>query len=119
MADFNFEIESTIKELEIKNGKGEVVKSYSIDIGEREQTKSWIREINELQKVGQKFSEDENAIDEMVNMEKKVVDAILGKDSFDELFKLFNSNVFIMLRFVKNLSTQLNEWMSSFYKEYV
>lgn len=119
MADFNFQVESTVKELEIKNSSGEVVLSFKIDIGEREQTKAWIKEINELQKVGQKFSEDEKAIDEMFEMETKVLNAILGEGSAEKLFEQFNNNVFVALKFVKNLSKQLNAWLDDFYKDYV
>ena len=117
MAQFQFQ--SGVKTLDVKDSNGEVVKSYSIDVGQKEKTKKWIKEINELQKVGDKFSEDENAIDELEVMERKVVNAILGETAFDELFTISGSNVFSMLSFVKYLSSFLNDAMQAFYKDYV
>jgi len=117
MAEFTFK--SGIKTLDIKNESGEVVKTFSIDVGNKEQTKRWIKEINKIQSVDQKFSEDEKAIDELEVIEKDVVGAILGGEAWEELWGICGSNVFSMLAFVQYLSKFLNEELQNIYKGYV
>ena len=117
MAEFTFK--SGVKTLDIKNASGEIVKTYSIDVGNKEQTKSWIKEINKAEAVSKEFSKDESVIDELEEVEKSIIAAILGIGAWDELWSICESNVFAMLSFVKYLSAFLNEELKKIYDEYV
>ena len=117
MAEFTFK--SGVKTLDIKNESGEIVKTYTIDVGNKEQTKSWIKEINKVESVSKEFSKDENAIDELEDVERSIIGAILGASAWVELWEICGSNVFSMLSFVKYLSAFLNDELQKIYKEYV
>ena len=114
MSEFQFK--SNVKTLDIKGPSGEVVKTYKINVGQKDQVKSWMKQLGALQSVDS-TGFDEAVIDQLYNMEKEVVTAILG--DWDTLWALCEENVFSMLSFVKYLSNFLTEQMQSFYKDYV
>ena len=118
MAEFTFK--SGIKTLDILDEiTKEVVVTYSIDVGNKEQTQRWIKKINGLDITNKKFSEDEKAIDELEESLKSVVDAILGEEAWTFLWEKYTHNIGSMTAFVKYLSSFLNEELTKIYKGYV
>lgn len=117
MAEFQFK--SGVKTLDVKNPAGELVKTFSINVGNKDKTKVWVKQLNDIQKEIENMSNDENALDQIENLEKKMISSILGADSWDILYPVCENNVFSMLGFVKYLSEFLNEALAGFYKDYV
>ena len=114
MAEFIFK--STVIPFEIKDIDGNILASYPLDVGHLEQTKRWIKEMLELQKVAEKFSKDETFMDELANVEKNVIVSVFGESAWKELWELFNTNVYVMLSLVQKLSGVLNEQQAKYYK---
>ena len=117
MAEFQFK--SGVKTLDIKNPSGEVVKTFTINVGEKEQTKKWMAELEKVQKISANLSGDSSVLDELEVIEKSVVESILGVYSWEFLWELCGKNVLSMLGFLKYLSEFLSECMNDFYKDYV
>jgi len=92
-----------------KKELGEVVKTFTTNVSNKEQIKRLIKCFNNLQTVSQKCLEDEEGIGELEAIEKDIVIAILGASAWVELWAICANNVFTMLSFVKYLSAFLNE----------
>jgi hypothetical protein len=114
-----FTLLSGVKTLDIKNANGDVIKQFSINVGQKEQTKKWMKEIQEVQKVSAKLAEDVESIDQLAEMEQKIVSSILGDEGWELLWKTCGENVLVMLGLVKYLSDFLTESMKEFYDSYV
>jgi len=114
MAEFTFK--SGIKTLDIKNDAGEVVRTYSINVGNEDQLKTWIKELKTLDSQEKDFSEDEKAIDEIVGIYENIIKAILGAGEWAFLWELNNKNVPVMNHFIMYLSEFLNEELANAYK---
>lgn len=117
MATFQFQ--SGIKTLEVTNPKGELVKVYSLNVGEKEQTKRWIRELKKTSELSKNIGEDETALDQIEQAEKQIIESVLGAGEWEVLFPVCNNNVIVMLSFVKYLSQFLQESINEKFKEYV
>jgi hypothetical protein len=114
-----FTLLSGVKTLDIKGANGEIIKTFSINVGQKEQTKAWMKEIQEVQKVSAKLSEDVNSIDQLAEMEQKIVSSILGVEGWTLLWKTCGENVLVMLGLVQHLSKFLTDAMKEFYDSYV
>ena len=104
---------------EIKDVEGNILASYPLDVAHLEQTKKWIKEILKIQSIDTKGLENEKVMDELAEIEKKVIVSVFGAEAWVELWALFNTNVYIMLNLVQKLSGVLNEQQAKYYKGYV
>lgn len=117
MAEFQFK--SGVKTLDVKGANGEVKHTYSVNVGQKEQTKKWISEIGKIEEVYNKLTEDSSMIDGLETVEKNIIISVLGEKAWLELWPLCEQNVFSMLGFISYLSGFLKEAMEGFYKDYV
>jgi hypothetical protein len=111
-----FQFKSGVKTLEVKNSDGAVIKTYSINVGQKDQVKAWIDQLGKIQEIDPNVK-DSSVIDKLFDMEKEVVTLILG--DWETLWNACEQNVFSMLSFVKYLSEFLTDAMQGFYKDYV
>lgn len=117
-AEFTFK--SGVKTLDVKNEKGEVLKTLSINVGDKEQIKNWLNGIQEVEVLSSKLTGGNvEVLDKLEEVEKSVVSTILGADVWTDLWSISGHNVWGMLGFITYLSKFLNESMEGFYKEYV
>lgn len=113
-----FQFKSGVKTLDIKNAMGEVAKTFTVNVGEKEQTKKWMKQINNVKAISETLTDDETVIDQLEELEINVVKSILGTDAWDFLWDLCEHNVLSMLGFIMHLSKFLKESMNDFYKDY-
>lgn len=109
MAQFQFQ--SSKKSFEVKDEKGEILKTYYIDVGNVNTLKLIMAKFKKLQEAfsGLKTdSMDEATVDLLVSGEKEIVDALLG-DDWEILWSECGQNVFSMLMLVNALIDLVNE----------
>jgi hypothetical protein len=107
----NFKFRSGKKTLNIED------KEYTLDIGNKEQLKAWLAKIGELDKLAKSMDvESESVVDDLVKLEKEIVDATVG--DWERLWALAEENVFAMLDLVRMLSGVLKESVSDRMKAY-
>jgi phosphomevalonate kinase len=117
MAEFQFK--SGVKTLDVKDPNGNLIKTFSINVGNKEATKKWMKELKAVEIAVSEMTKDETMLDQLEIMEKSIIDSVLGAGSFDLIYPICENNVMIMLSFVKYLSDFLNESLQEIYKGYV
>jgi phosphomevalonate kinase len=117
MAEFQFK--SGVKTLDVKDPNGNLVKTYSINVGNKEATKKWMKELKAVELAVSDMSKDETMLDQLEIMEKSIIDSVLGAGSFELIYPVCESNVMLMLGFVKYLSEFLNKSLQEIYTGYV
>ena len=118
MAEFVFK--SGVKTLEVKDSEGKVLRTLSIDVGNKDKVKAWMRKLSEIQQVKTDVSgENVEVFDQLEELEKNVIISVLGEEEWKALWEIANHNVLGMLGFITYLSTFLRESIEGFYKEYV
>lgn len=112
-----FKFKSGVKTLDITDDAGTVIKTYRINVGEKEAMKKWTAKLSEIQETAEKLENDSRIYDELEKMMRDIVQTIVG--DWDYLWDLAEHNVFSMLGFVRHLSVFINDEMKKFYEDYV
>lgn len=109
-----FQFQSSRKSFEIKDVKGEVLKTYYIDIGQIDKFKEIMKHFSLMKEEIDRIDNEgmtEAIIDNIVGWQKQIVDTLLDND-FDVLWEECGKNVFAMLDLVQALITLVNGAMS-------
>lgn len=114
-----FQFKSGVKTLDVKSADGENTLKYEVNVGQKEQTKTWITKIMDIDKTYEKMSKDASMFDALEELEKEVVESVLGEKAWTELWAMCDSNVLAMLGFMKYLADFLQKSMKEFYSDYV
>ena len=110
-----FKFESGVKTLDITNDKDEVIKTYRVNVGRKEELQKWSQGLRGLQENLAKLDRDDpKAFDELETMMKDIINAIVG--DWDYLWQLCDHNIFSMAAFAKHLSTFVNDAMKEMYE---
>jgi hypothetical protein len=107
----SFQFKSTKKSFEVKDEKGEPLKTYYIDVGNVQTLKTIMTRFKVLQDKFESLKGvgmDESAVDMMVAGEKEIVEALLG-DDWEILWAECGNNVFSMLQLVNALVSLVND----------
>ena len=113
----DFILQDKKKSFEIKKESGEVVKSYSIDVGNYETLKTWSEQITVVEKLAKEISNDPKGLEQLLEMDEKIISMVLG--DWAEIWELFGHNIFSVLKLVKALSDLVAGEIADIQKEYV
>ena len=111
MADFRLDIGSGVKSIEIYGADGELLCTKQINIGNKTELKRWVTELSGLQKI---VAQDESALDELEEMEKKIVNATIG--DWDLFWKASGENPIVLMKTLATLSGWINGQLEEMYR---
>lgn len=104
------------KPVEIKDEEGNILASYQLDVGNHQNLKKWMAKIKDIENIVNKINADANVLDDLVNMEKEIVNMLTG--DWDNLWDLCNENVFTMLSIVRFFSEHVREGLQDSIGQY-
>lgn len=102
-----FQFKNTKKYLEIKDSTGEVIKKYTIDVGNDILMKRIVPIVKELQSMNKADIDDPEVIEKIIDLEKKIIDGSLN--DWDRLWDACDHNIFSMMELVKAVSSLIGE----------
>lgn len=113
-----FKFKSGIKTIEIQNEDGSPAFTLTVNVGEKESVKVWMKELRSVADSVPKSTDDFDT-DQLFEIEQRAVKSILGDEQFSKVWEHCGHNVLAMLGFVKYLTGFLNGVIQDFYKDYV
>lgn len=120
MASFQFK--DTRKTLDIQGPSGEVIKTYTLDIGNYDTLKNMGREVKRIELAGKNIkaeSADEESFEELISVLKEVIPVILGEGSYEEIWEACGGNIISCLAFANYLAEFVSEQIEEVKKAYV
>lgn len=107
-----FKFKSTKEPFIIKGSNDEVLKSYIVDTGNEAFVRAITEKIDKLQKI------DTNSIDEIKAVQKEIIDSVFNNE-FDELYVLFEENIFAMMELIVELANMMKKNTNDKFKKYL
>lgn len=114
----DFQIKSTVQNLNIKNEAGETIKTFSLDIGNYDQMKAWSTTLIDLNKLTEEKA-GQMDMDGVKETFEQVIPAILGPGSFEVLWEAFGQNLIVCAAFGNKLLEFITSAMEKARKDYV
>jgi len=114
MGEFTFKKSKTI---DVKSEAGEIVKTYTMDVGNYEKLKMWMSKAKEIDALAKRNAEGEPVIDDILALEKEVINMMTGGD-FEFLWELSEHNVFALLAFVNYMAGFVQDEMKTLRGQY-
>jgi hypothetical protein len=117
----SFTIQETKKTFDVRNDKGDVLKEFTIDVGNYETLEKWTLQIDGISEIQERLKDGiyEGVWKDLKEFEEKVVVMMLGQDSWDWLWKVTNGNVLVIVNFLNDFKGFLNEQLNAQLKGYI
>ena len=111
MADFRLDIGSGVKTIDIFNNAGELLMTKTINVGNKDELKKYITEFSKLESIE---GEGTDVIDQLEQIEKKIIETTLG--DWEVFWEASGENPIVLMHTLKALSGFLQEQLEGMYK---
>ncbi|MDC7224196.1 MAG: hypothetical protein PQJ60_10680 [Spirochaetales bacterium] len=115
----SFKFQSTVKTIDIENSEGEVVHTFSLDVGNYDTIKGWRDKLQTLEEFKDEAGLKNAGEDKLKAALSEVVDVILGEGSFEIIWETAGGNVFACVAFTNYLASFVSEQAKAIQEAYV
>lgn len=117
----SYQFKDTKKTLDVQAQNGEVIKTFTVDVGNYNNLKRWSKELEKVQSAAELLKGGDNGseyIDDLKQVIMDVLGAVLGDDAYEVIWKASGENVLSCLSFIYYLSGFLEEQIAEIKKSY-
>lgn len=105
------------KVIEVKDADGNLLREFTLDVGNYDMMKRWQSKIGEIEEMQKRVQEGDQAVDDLVALEKELVGMTTGGWEF--LWEQTGQNVFSMMAFISHVSSFIKEEVDKRTKAYL
>lgn len=95
------------KSITVKNPDGEILREFTLDVGNYQQMKDWQAKIAKINALQEKLKDGEDHIDDLVALEKEIVETTVG--DWEWIWQATGQNVYSVMEFIRHISDHIHE----------